>query len=178
MKELSAGLPGLRMFEMSYHRDERGFFVERYREDKLAALGFSEKFVQDNHSRSAPRVLRGLHFQNDPPQGKLVSVIRGRIFDVAVDIRKGSSTFGKWFGTELSDENGRMLWVPYGFAHGFCVLGSEPADVSYKVTGFYNGATEGGLRWDDSVVGVQWPLKDPLVSGRDMMLGGLELLRT
>ncbi|MGZ3660795.1 MAG: dTDP-4-dehydrorhamnose 3,5-epimerase family protein, partial [Bdellovibrionota bacterium] len=119
MTELPVPISGLRLFELKIYRDERGFFVERYREDKWPDLG---RLVQENHSRSAPRVLRGLHFQTNPAQGKLVSVIRGRIFDVAVDLRKGSKTFGQWYGTELSDQNGRVLWIPYGFAHGFCVL--------------------------------------------------------
>lgn len=176
MTELPAGIPGLRLFELKVFGDERGFFVERWNEERLAAMGFHEKFVQDNHSRSGPGVLRGLHFQTDPKQGKFVSVLRGRVFDVAVDLRRGSPTFGKWFGTELSDTNGRVLWVPYGFAHGFCVLGDGLADVMYKVNGLYNPKTEGGLRWDDPDVGVAWPVTNPTLSARDAALPGLRSL--
>ena len=170
MKELPVPLAGLRLFELKVHRDERGFFVERYREDKWAQAGLREKFVQDNHSRSAPRVLRGMHFQTEPAQAKLVSCLRGRIYDVAVDLRRGSKTFGRWFGAELSDDNGQALWVPFGFAHGFCVLGDEPADVIYKVNGAYNPRSEAGFRWNDPEVGIQWPIKDPLLSPKDSAL--------
>ena len=174
IREIPAELPGLRLFELPVFRDERGFFVERYRSDRWAALGIDATFVQENHSRSAPRVLRGLHYQTDPAQSKLVACLRGRIFDVAVDLRKASPTFGQWYGTELSDENGRVLWVPFGFAHGFCVLGTESADVIYKVDGFYNPKSEGGLRWDDPTVAVRWPVAAPLVSPRDAALAALQ----
>jgi dTDP-4-dehydrorhamnose 3,5-epimerase len=170
MKELPAGVPGLRLFELPVYRDARGFFVERYRTDRWSELGIRDLFVQDNHSRSLPGVLRGLHYQTSPAQGKLVAVIRGRIFDVAVDLRQGSPAYGKWFGTELSDENGRVLWIPFGFAHGFCVLGEESADVVYKVNGLYNSRTEGGLRWNDPAVGVEWPVKAPLLAPKDAAL--------
>ncbi len=173
MKELLTGFSGLRLFELAMFRDERGFFVERFREDKFAALGIHDKFVQDNHSRSEPKVLRGLHFQTAPEQGKLVGVTRGRIFDVAVDLRKNSPTFGKWYGAELSDENGLMLWIPFGFAHGFCVLGNESADVVYKVNGHYNARTDKGLRWNDPALGIEWPVKDPLLSPKDQALPSL-----
>jgi len=174
VKELKADLAGLRLFELDIFRDERGFFIERFREDKWAALDFRETFQQDNHSRSLPGVIRGMHYQVDPPQGKMVGVTRGRIFDVVVDIRKNSPTFGKWFSTELSDENGRVLWVPFGFAHGFCVLGNEPADVVYKVTGTYNPKTEAGLLWNDPEVGVKWPVQNPIMSGKDTVLPRLK----
>lgn len=178
MKELPApALEGLRLFELPAFRDDRGFFMERWREDKCAALGFHEKFVQDNHSRSLPRVLRGLHYQVDPPQGKLVSCLRGRIFDVAVDLRKGSKTFGKWFGAELSDENGRVLWVPFGFAHGFCVMGDGEADVVYKVNGAYNAKSEGALVWNDPRVGIEWPVANPLLSPKDAAAPGLDSIK-
>jgi dTDP-4-dehydrorhamnose 3,5-epimerase len=167
LTELPVPLEGLRLFELKLYGDERGFFTERFREDKWPKLAH---FVQENHSRSAPRVLRGLHYQTNPTQGKLVSVVRGRIFDVAVDLRGGSPTFGKWYGTELSDMNARVLWVPYGFAHGFSVLGDQSADVIYKVDGLYNPATEGGVRWDDPAVGVEWPLHDPILSAKDLVL--------
>ncbi|MGE3260406.1 MAG: dTDP-4-dehydrorhamnose 3,5-epimerase [Bacteriovoracia bacterium] len=172
MNAKTTPIEGLLLVEPRVFRDDRGFFSERFREDKLAEIGIHEKFVQDNHSRSAPRVLRGLHFQTNPKQGKLVSVVRGRIWDVAVDLRKGSSTYGKYFGVELNDTLCNSLWVPYGFAHGFCVLGDEPADVFYKVTGVYNALAEGGLRWDDPQVAVQWPIENPLISPRDSALPG------
>src|SRR5947208_15331150 len=119
---------GLLLIELDIYRDSRGFFVERYNRERFHANGMEFDFVQDNHSRSLPGVLRGLHYQYDPPQGKLVGVVRGRIWDVAVDLRPGSPTFGKHAGVELSDENGLLLWIPPGFAHGFCILGDEPAD--------------------------------------------------
>jgi dTDP-4-dehydrorhamnose 3,5-epimerase len=174
VKSQTTPIEGLLLIEPRVFRDDRGFFSERFREDKLAELGIHEKFVQDNHSRSAPRVLRGLHFQTNPKQGKLVSVARGRIWDVAVDLRKESATYGKHYGVELNDTNCQSLWVPYGFAHGFCVLGEEDADVFYKVTGVYNAASEGGLRWDDPVVAVKWPLANPLISSRDTALPGFK----
>ncbi|NUM89771.1 MAG: dTDP-4-dehydrorhamnose 3,5-epimerase [Bdellovibrionales bacterium] len=170
MKTEKTGLDGLLLIEMPVYRDARGFFMERFRADRLAEFGVKDTFVQDNHSRSEPGVLRGLHFQNDPPQGKLVGVVRGRVWDVAVDIRRGSPTFGKWYGAELSDENGRLLWIPHGFAHGFCVLGDSPADLVYKVTGAYNPKSEGGIRWNDPEVGIQWPVRDPSLSPRDEKL--------
>lgn len=178
MKELETTIPGLRLFELPIYRDERGFFVEKFREKRWAeTFGFRENFVQDNHSRSIPRVLRGMHFQTDPAQGKLVSVTRGRIFDVAVDMRRGSPTFGKWFGTELNESNGRQLWIPFGFAHGFCVLGDEIADVVYKINGEYNPKSEAGLRWNSPEVGIEWPVKDPLLSHKDAILPSLSELK-
>lgn len=170
MKLISSPLAGLQLLELRKFPDERGFFLERFHQEKFRELGIEEIFVQDNHSRSYPKVLRGLHFQTNPAQGKLVSCLRGRIYDVAVDLRKGSPTFGKYFGTELSDENNRVLWVPFGFAHGFCVIGDEPADVLYKVNGVYNAKTEGGIRWNDPEVGVEWPIQDPIVSPKDALL--------
>lgn len=172
MKAIGTPIPGLVVIEPRVFRDDRGFFLERYREDKLAELGIREKFVQDNHSRSAPRVLRGLHYQTNPPQGKLVSCIRGRIWDVAVDLRKGSATFGQHFGLELNDQTCLSLWIPYGFAHGFCVLGDEDADVYYQTTGVYNAQTEGGISWNSA--GINWPIKDPLVSARDASMPAMK----
>lgn len=169
-------IKGLLIVEPKVFRDERGFFTEKYRADVLAEHGLHETFVQDNHSRSAPRVLRGLHYQTDPAQGKLVTVARGRIWDVAVDLRRGSPTYGRHFGVELNDENFLCLWIPFGFAHGFCVLGNEPADVVYKVTGTFNGKTEGGVRWNDPEISIPWPIRDPLVSARDSSLPGLHAL--
>lgn len=160
-------LPGLALVQLKLHGDSRGFFIERFREDVFAKAGLPSRFVQDNHSRSAPGVLRGLHYQVSPPQGKLVGVVHGKIWDVAVDIRPNSPTFGKHFGVELSDMNGRLLWIPAGFAHGFCVIGEEPADVLYKVDGLYNAATEGGIAWNDPTLAIQWPVANPTVSARD-----------
>jgi len=163
-------LDGLVLVELKIWGDERGFFVERFQASTFEALGLSIVFVQDNHSRSTPGVLRGLHYQSDPAQGKLVGVVRGRIWDVVVDIRPASSTFGQHIGLELSDVNGRLLWIPAGFAHGFCVLGEEPADILYKVDAPYNPATEGGIRWNDPELSVQWPIETSRVSERDRRL--------
>lgn len=160
-------LEGLKLIELTLHGDSRGFFVERFQSEKFLKAGLPTLFVQDNHSRSAPGILRGLHYQTDPAQGKLVGVVRGRIWDVAVDIRPESPTFGKHVGLELSDVNGKLLWIPAGFAHGFCVLGDEPADVLYKVDALYNPKTDGGIMWNDSELQIAWPIKEPLLSERD-----------
>jgi dTDP-4-dehydrorhamnose 3,5-epimerase len=160
---------GLQLVELDIHGDARGFFVERFHAELFRPF-ISTQFVQDNHSRSAPGVLRGLHFQYGPPQGKLVGVVHGAIFDVAVDIRPESPTFGRSYGVELSDLNGRLLWVPPGFAHGFCVIGDGPADVLYKVDAAYAPTGEGGIRWNDPELSVKWPVEDPTVSARDMVL--------
>ncbi len=170
MKALPLDLPGLVLIELVVRQDARGFFVERWQEAEFARHGLPMHFVQDNHSRSAPGVLRGLHFQYEPPQGKLVGVTRGRIWDVAVDIRPGSATFGKTLAVELSDTNGRLLWMPAGFAHGFCVLGEEPADVLYKVDAPFNAAGEGGIFWADPELAIPWPLRNPMISCRDQGL--------
>src|SRR5579872_6674024 len=138
-------------------QDSRGFFMETYREDQFKALGLPSHFVQDNHSRSSRGVVRGLHFQWEPPMGKLMRVTAGSAFLVAVDIRKGSPTLGKWIGVEASAENRRQVWAPAGFARGFCVL-SEVAEIQYKCTGIYNSAGESGIRWDDPAIGVEWPI--------------------
>jgi dTDP-4-dehydrorhamnose 3,5-epimerase len=163
-------LPGLALINLTIHKDARGFFVERYRTDRIEEAGLAAQFIQDNHSRSFPRVLRGLHYQTAPAQGKLVGVIRGRIWDMVVDIRAGSATFGKSLGIELSDENGLVLWVPAGFAHGFCVLGEEAADMLYKVDAPYNAAGEGGIHWADPDLAIAWPVRHPIVSTRDDQL--------
>ncbi len=146
--------------------DERGFFMEVYREDHFRELGIAPVFRQDNHSRSAKGVLRGLHFQWDPPQGKLVRVTLGRAFYAAVDIRKGSPTLGRWISTELSAEEKKFIYVPPGFASGFCVL-SEFAEVQYKCTDIYNAACEGSILWNDPAIGIRWPVERPTVSRRD-----------
>jgi dTDP-4-dehydrorhamnose 3,5-epimerase len=163
-------IPGLKIIRLKVHGDKRGFFVERFHAERFQRAGLPAHFVQDNHSRSAPGILRGLHYQHTPAQGKLVGVVCGRIWDVAVDIRPGSPTFGQHQAIELSDENGLLLWIPAGFAHGFCVLGDEPADVFYKVDSYYNPQGEGGLRFDDPDLNIPWPISSPLVSDRDRNL--------
>lgn len=170
MRILDCPLEGLKVIELAVHGDARGFFVERYHRGKLAELGFAHDFVQDNHSRSAPGILRGLHYQCEPPQGKLVGVTRGRVWDVAVDVRPNSKTFGQHYGVELSGENGKLFWMPAGFAHGFCVLGDEPVDMLYKVTGPYNQKGEGGIRYDDPDLAIEWPIQNPMISARDQAL--------
>ncbi len=170
MKVQSTEISGLKVIELDIWRDSRGFFTERFRADKFQAEGLPFEFVQDNWSRSLPKVLRGLHFQRNPNQGKLVGVTSGTIWDVAIDLRKSSPTYGKYFSVELSGENGRLLWVPGGFAHGFCVLGSEPADVIYKVDCLYNPKTEGGICWNDPALNIAWPVERPLVSEKDQIL--------
>ncbi len=170
MKVTSLELSGLLLIELALRGDARGFFVERFNEQEYLRHGLPVRFQQDNHSRSAPGVLRGLHYQYDPPQGKLVGVVRGRIWDVAVDIRPQSATYGKSFGVELSDLNGCLLWIPPGFAHGFCVLVDEPADLLYKVAGLYNAQGEGGIHWADPSLAIPWPIANPVVSARDHVL--------
>lgn len=170
MKVTDLSLPGLKLIELKLHGDPRGFFVERYNEARFREAGLPTQFVQDNHSRSGPRTVRGLHYQTQPHQGKLIGVIRGRIWDVVVDLRPKSPTFGRHEAMELTGENGRLLWVPPGFAHGFCVLGEELADVVYKVDGLYNPSSEGGVLWNDPELAIQWPVKDPILSSRDQGL--------
>jgi dTDP-4-dehydrorhamnose 3,5-epimerase len=159
-------LDGLVLVEPETHGDARGFLVETFRADDWSAAGIGADFIQDNHSRSSRGVLRGMHFQRDPGQAKLIRCATGAIFDVAVDIRPDSPTFGKWEGHELSEENHRQLFIPVGFAHGFCVL-SETADVIYKLSAYYDPAHEAGFAWDDPAVGIEWPIADPQVSERD-----------
>jgi dTDP-4-dehydrorhamnose 3,5-epimerase len=168
-RRLETGLEGLVLVEAKPHGDERGFLVETFRADVWRELGVEvAEFVQDNQSRSGRGTLRGLHFQTEPGQAKLVRCSRGAIFDVAVDLRRGSEGFGRWEGHELTDANHRQLFVPAGFAHGFLVL-SEEADVAYKLSTYYDPATEAGIRWDDPEVGVDWPLDglEPQLSERD-----------
>jgi dTDP-4-dehydrorhamnose 3,5-epimerase len=147
-------------------RDERGFFSEVYRQDQFKNLGLPETFVQLNHSGSVKGVTRGIHFQWDPPMGKLMRVTVGKAFLVAVDIRKGSPTLGKWFGIEVSSENGFQIWAPAGFARGFCVL-SDYAEIQYLCTGIYNNKGESGIRWDDPEIGINWPVANPILSKKD-----------
>ena len=170
MKVTRLELDGLLLIEFDVHGDERGFFVERFNLERFRAEGLQTDFVQDNQSRSRPGVVRGLHYQRTPAQGKLVGVVRGRIFDVVLDMRPDSPTYGQTQSGELSDMNGRLLWVPRGFAHGFCVLGDTPADLIYKVDAPYNPAGEGGILWNDPALAIPWPLQDPLVSARDQAL--------
>lgn len=166
MHLIPTDLPEVMMVAVDVYGDARGFFLESYHEGKFANLGISARFVQDNHSHSTRGVLRGLHYQLQRPQGKLVRVVRGEIWDVAVDIRRGSPRFGRWAGVLLSEENQRQLYVPPGFAHGFCVL-SEVADVIYKCTDFYSPGDEYGVRWDDPTLGIDWPQSEPLLSEKD-----------
>ena len=168
MKLIDEPLPDLKVIQLQLHGDDRGFFVERYQKDKLIRCGITEDFVQDNHSRSAAGIIRGLHYQLNPAQGKLVGCMHGNIWDVAVDIRPESPTFGQHYGIELSDMNGRLLWIPAGFAHGFSVLGDDTADVFYKTNNFYNAASEGGIRYDDKELKIDWHLSNqPIISARD-----------
>ncbi len=163
-------IPEVILVEPQRFGDSRGFFMETYQFEMFAANGIAPRFVQDNHSRSAKGVLRGLHYQNSPfAQGKLLKVVVGEIFDVAVDIRRGSPTFGQWVSEILSAENGRLLYVPPGFAHGFCVL-SETADLIYKTSDYYHPASEKGILWNDAQIGVRWPIANPLLSARDQSL--------
>ncbi|MBQ8795985.1 MAG: dTDP-4-dehydrorhamnose 3,5-epimerase [Clostridia bacterium] len=156
IKVSKAPIEGLYIIEPAVHGDERGYFMETYSKRDMLEAGLDLDFVQDNQSMSVKGVLRGLHFQKEFPQGKLVRVIKGKVFDVAVDLRKGSSTYGKWFGVELSEENKKQFYIPEGFAHGFLVL-SDVAEFCYKCTDFYHPGDEGGLAWNDPEIGIQWP---------------------
>lgn len=167
MKLSGCDIEGLKIIQLDVLGDARGFFVERFHREKFAAMGLCSDFVQDNHSRSAPGILRGLHYQHTPPQGKLVGVTRGAVWDVAVDIRPDSATFGQYHAVELTGDNGVLFWIPAGFAHGFCVLGDEPADMLYKVSGLYNAAGEGGISYDDPDLAINWPIQNPVISMRD-----------
>ena len=165
-KYTKTSLSGVLLIEPDVFKDDRGFFLETYHQKKYAGRGIVRSFVQDNRSHSTKNVLRGLHYQLQNPQSKLVSVITGEIFDVAVDIRRGSPTFGKWEGVYLSSENNRQIFVPGGFAHGFCVL-SETADVVYKCSDFYTPDDEFGILWSDPTIGIEWPVKEPILSPKD-----------
>ena len=156
IKVTKAPIDGLYIIEPTIHGDKRGYFVETYNQRDMMEAGLTMQFVQDNQSMSLKGVLRGLHYQISHPQGKLVRVIRGEVFDVAVDLRKGSATYGQWFGDILSEENGRQMYISEGFAHGFLVL-SEKAEFCYKVTDFYRPGDEGGMAWNDPEIGIDWP---------------------
>jgi dTDP-4-dehydrorhamnose 3,5-epimerase len=166
MKVTATENPGVMLIEPDVFRDPRGFFMETFHAGKFRNHGLPEAFVQDNHSRSAHGVLRGLHYQLKHPQGKLVRAVTGEVLDVAVDIRKGSPFFGAWVGVVLSEENRKQMYIPPGFAHGFCVL-SEQADVLYKCTDFYTPGDEYGIAWDDPDIGIEWPRLDYLLSDKD-----------
>ena len=160
------GIRDLLIITPDVFQDDRGFFTETYRKDKFSEFGLNLEFVQDNHSRSAKNVVRGLHFQWDPPMGKLMRVTQGAAFLVAVDIRIGSPSLGKWFGVEASVENRKQVYAPAGFARGFCVL-SEFAEIQYKCTGIYSNKAESGILWNDPVIGIEWPVKEPILSKKD-----------
>jgi dTDP-4-dehydrorhamnose 3,5-epimerase len=173
-------LPGVLILEPHVVRDERGFFYEAFNADTFAGLaadGVAAAFVQDNHSRSTERVLRGLHYQLRRPQGKLVTCVRGTIFDVAADIRVGSPTFGRWTGVTLDGDAPRYLWIPEGFAHGFCTL-SPVADVLYKCTDLYAASDDHGVLWSDETLGIRWPIGDPITSLKDRQYQPLDPARS
>ena len=166
---IKAAVPDVTIIEPEVFSDRRGFFLETYNQKQYAEKGLGMIFVQDNHSHSSKGVLRGLHYQLNCPQGKLVFVVRGEIFDVAVDIRRGSPTFGHWVGEILSEKNKRRMFIPEGFAHGFCVL-SDTVDLMYKCTDFYHPEDDRGVNWSDETLSIDWPIKDPMLSDRDAAL--------
>ena len=166
MKFLETELPGVVVVEPDAPEDVRGWFMETYHRQRFVAAGLDAEFVQDNHSHSSRGTLRGLHFQHPHGQVKLLRAVRGEVFDACVDVRQGSPTFGRAFWTVLSEENRRQLWVPAGFAHGFCVV-SESADLVYKASDFYSPGDERGISWDDPALGIPWPVERPLLSARD-----------
>jgi dTDP-4-dehydrorhamnose 3,5-epimerase len=166
VRVIPAEVPDILIVEPDVHSDARGFFLESYNAERYRAHGIEGPFVQDNHSRSVAGTLRGLHLQVGRPQGKLVRVVSGTIFDVGVDVRRGSPTFGRWVGVMLSAENFRQCYIPPGFAHGFCVL-SPMAEVEYKCTDFYEPASEVGIAWNDPQLRITWPVERPLLSDRD-----------
>ncbi len=166
MRAVATSVPGVLVVEPDVHRDARGFFIETYQAEKYEALGIRDRFVQDNHSRSASGTLRGLHLQVQRPQAKLIRVVEGEIYDVAVDVRRGSPTFGKWIGLTLSAENFLQCYVPVGFAHGFAVT-SEVAQVEYKCSDLYDRTCEVGIAWDDPALAIEWPVARPVLSDRD-----------
>ena len=166
MQIIDTPISDLKIIKLNLYGDERGFFIEKFKFSEFKKHNLPTEFVQDNHSKSAPNVIRGLHYQHDPAQGKLVGCIRGKIFDVAVDIRKNSKTFGKWYGVTL--DQATLFWIPDGFAHGFCTIGDEPADLYYKITGGeYNSHGEGGILWNDPDININWPINNPIISQRD-----------
>jgi dTDP-4-dehydrorhamnose 3,5-epimerase len=163
---IPTSIPDVLLIEPDVHRDSRGFFVETYHAEKYGALGIGVEFVQDNHTRSTAGTLRGLHMQRSRPQAKLIRIIAGEIYDVAVDLRRGSPTFGRSVGVVLSAESFRQVYIPAGFAHGFCVL-TPDAEVAYKCSALYDPADEVGIAWNDPSLAINWPVSDPLLSDRD-----------
>ena len=177
MRVVPTELPGVLVIEPVVHRDARGFFLETYHAERFAQAGIPGPFVQDNHSRSARGVLRGLHAQRRKPQGKLVRAVEGAIFDVAVDVRPGSPTYGRWTAVTLDAESYRQLWIPAGFLHGFCVL-SEWAEIEYKCTALYDRDDEVGVVWNDPDLGIVWPIEQPSLSPKDAALPRLAAFPT
>lgn len=174
IKVTTCDIEGLCVIEPTVFKDERGYFMETYNQNDFKEAGLNMVFVQDNQSMSTRGVLRGLHYQKQFPQGKLVRVVRGTVFDVAVDLRTDSKTYGKWFGVELSAENKKQFYIPEGFAHGFLVL-SDEAEFVYKCTDFYHPGDEGGMAWNDPEIGIEWPLQDGvelIISEKDQKWGG------
>jgi len=167
MKVIETALPGVLVIEPQVFGDARGFFYESYNEARFCDAGIDARFVQSNVSRSAKGVLRGLHYQWPHPQGKFVSVLEGEVFDVAVDIRRGSPHFGQWFGAMLTAENKRHMWIPEGFAHGFCVV-SDYATFSYQCTALYDAKADAGVLWNDPAIGIDWPIAEPQLSDKDL----------
>ena len=170
---INEALNGLLVLQPKAFEDERGFFIETYRKDHFDELGIHEEFVQDNHSRSSKGVLRGLHFQWEPPMGKVMRVTQGEAFLVAVDLRKGSPTLGQWHGEIVSAANKKMVWAPAGFARGFCTL-SEFAEIQYKCSGLYSNKAESGILWNDPEIGIVWPIENPQLSEKDKVAQTLE----
>lgn len=166
MKVIENPISGIKIIDLENYLDHRGFFSESYSRKDYENIGIKEDFIQDNHSRSKKNVLRGMHFTRKKKQSQLLTVISGHIFDVVVDLRKKSPTFGQWYGVELSDNGPRQIYMSHGFAHGFCVL-SENADLHYKVSQQYDPNDNDGIFWNDQDVGIKWPIKDPIVSERD-----------
>ncbi|WP_018294770.1 dTDP-4-dehydrorhamnose 3,5-epimerase [Mariprofundus ferrooxydans] len=172
MKVIETALPGVLIIEPKVFGDVRGFFLETFHKQRYEDAGIpgdALEFVQDNHSRSRKGVLRGLHFQLENPQGKLVSAGTGAVFDVAADVNPDSATYGQWVGVELTEENHRQLWIPPGYAHGFCVL-SDVADFEYKCTALYHPQSDSGVAWNDPLLAIDWPVENPLLSEKDLML--------
>jgi len=166
LRRVETSIPDVVLFELNTFKDPRGFFLETHHQKKYAELGIDEVFVQDNHSHSLKGTLRGLHYQLNHAQGKLIYVVRGEIYDVAVDIRRGSPFFGKWTGAMLSDQNKHQIYIPRGFAHGFCVL-SKTADIIYKCTDLYTPDDEYGISWADPIINIKWPEINPILSEKD-----------
>jgi dTDP-4-dehydrorhamnose 3,5-epimerase len=173
LKIIQMAIPDVRIIKPDVFRDSRGFFMETYQLEKYEQLGITRPFVQDNHSRSSKGILRGMHYQLNFPQAKLVSVLRGEIFDVAIDIRRGSPSFGRWVGEVLSEDNNYQIFIPEGFAHGFCVL-SDTVDLFYKCTEYFHPEDDRGINWADEAVGITWPQRTALTSDKDSRLPFLE----